>query len=347
MSLNITKTGQDQYRDKIKLFLAGPNNSGKTLFGASAPGSLIGNARGNMMSLASKNQPVVDITSEDDLFQLNAALSDPDKAEQVFGFPVETLVIDTIDEVQRFLINERLKAQKHAEMEPGDWMWLGRKMQTILDAFSALPVHVIYLCHTKIESDGDTGRSFMRPQLQGATVDQIHTFVDHSFMIHSLTVDHKDEETGEMVFEDLHWVRTQQDRYSDWIGSKANVQIPVEVFSDPTESFFDLVFDTILHPGELPTSKSHEVDVIGQVEKPAPKPRTPAKNTRKLLPSELSKGTNIPCETCGKTIETEYDADLSKIQFRQALCNTCYTAKQTIKQQTERQIYYGYIFNVR
>ncbi len=108
--MNINSAGTPSpYYVNLRMLVAGQAGSGKTRFAATFPNPIWADCRGGLMSVADKGVKSVKIGSEADLLELRLALDALTKErEERFGFPVDTLVLDTVDEFQRILLAERL-----------------------------------------------------------------------------------------------------------------------------------------------------------------------------------------------------------------------------------------------
>lgn len=141
------------------------------------------------MSIADRKIPFVEIDAISDLMAIKAILDKPkEEREQILGFPVKTIVIDTIDEVQGMMIEELLKREKKAQMGIQDWGKVADEMKALIRGFRNLDLHVVFTCHLKTMTDETTGRSWYAPGMAGQIADKIPGYVDLSLMIHTATV---------------------------------------------------------------------------------------------------------------------------------------------------------------
>src|SRR5262245_4846579 len=103
----IKVTGAAEFGHWIKALIAGPAGSGKTLISSTFPDPFYASCEGGLMSIADRAIPYWEIKDTKKLMKLSGALRQPPEVrEELFGRPVNTIVIDTIDEVQRVLIRE-------------------------------------------------------------------------------------------------------------------------------------------------------------------------------------------------------------------------------------------------
>ena len=184
MALKIRRTGADDYNKHIKAIIFGEPGAGKTLMSSTFPDPLFVCAEPGLMSIADRDIPYVHVDNVADIIGIKNLLDQgPDVRESMIGFPINTVVIDTIDEVQKILIAERLKSEKKEAMTLPDWGWLSEQMQALIRGFRNLDMHVVFTCHLKESTDSDSGRTYFKPGLQGAIADQIPGYVDLSLAI--------------------------------------------------------------------------------------------------------------------------------------------------------------------
>lgn len=186
--MKVQVAGKAQYPTHLRMLLVGDHYAGKTTLALSAPDPLfivLGNA--DTTSLASSGARFVEVSTEAELMELKKNLQS-ENAEEIFGGPVKTLVFDTVDELQRILLMNRLKEERRTNTKIDDWGWIGIRMNAIARGISSLDVHIIYLSASKTDEDGN-----IRPGLQGAFVDQIHNFVDVSALLTVAPMEPKDD----------------------------------------------------------------------------------------------------------------------------------------------------------
>lgn len=334
MTLHTRQTGSAEYGRWIKALICGEPGSGKTLISSTFPDAYFASAEGGLMSIADRAIPYADIKTSDDLFELKTMLDlNPDGREQVIGHRVNTVVIDTIDEVQRILIRERLDAERRDKMTLQDFGWLGEKMQTIIRGFRNLEMHVIFTCHLKETKDDELGRIVYKPGLQGQIADQIPGFVDLSLLLTShlktVVVDNESRQTI------VRALQTFPDSQHPWVkdrSGKLPAEFPVN-FKDDFPRLNDLIFKDI---ASLPQSEALSTPV--QVSEPEPAPSAdsePAEIKADPGLKDTITGASAPsgdvCESCSEVVEDEDQAALSRIRLRRVLCKKCYKEAQTAK----------------
>lgn len=367
MALKIRRTGASDYGKYIKALIFGDPGAGKTLISSTFPNPLYASAEGGLMSIADRNIPYVDIRSTDDLLAIkNSVDQDPEMREEILGFPVDTIVVDTIDEIQKIMIAERLKATRHSAMELQDWGWLSEQMRAMIRGFRNIPIHVVFTCHLKEVNDGETGRVSYKPELQGSISDGIAGYVDLSLLIQSSLenelVDGKLRKVEKRVL-----VTAPNLKYpflKDRSG-KLDMEIPVTFTDD-----FDRINEAIFGNVNIAEGESYEVETPQPtlVEEPAPEPtpepekpkpsatqaqpvkEVPAEEPAKeeeppvegdvkvrnklpagVVPEPKGYGTDIYCTMCGGEVQTEKRAELSRIRHRRILDDECYESETNNK----------------
>lgn len=259
MALKIRRTGATDYGRFTKVLICGDPGAGKTLISSTWPNCMFASAEGGLMSIASRNIAYTNIRALEDLEHLKIALdNDPETREDLFGFPVETLVVDTIDEIQRIMIRERLEEMKRDTLQLADWSYIGEHMAALVRGLRNLDMHVVFTCHLKETSDQETGRIYFKPALQGQYADQISAQVDLALLLKSYTknemVNNKMEKVTRRV------LQTVQDANHQWIKDRSG-KLPSEfevTFVDDYQRISDLIFGQV---EDLPDTKVKEVAV--------------------------------------------------------------------------------------
>lgn len=151
--LIVRMTGLDEFLDPngdawVKTLIIGPAGSGKTPFAAGFPKPFYIASEDGMMSVASKKLPFVRVKSSADFeaaveYLANLGQRSADKR------PYGTVVVDTVDTLQKLLIQERLKDQRHENMVGTDWNWLAGRMENYLHRLLNLPMNLVVNMHDK------------------------------------------------------------------------------------------------------------------------------------------------------------------------------------------------------
>ncbi len=276
MEFELRTSGADEYPKNLRMLVGGAPGVGKTRLALTAQNPLWVAARPGMTTLAGAGVPYVDVYEEGQLFTLKKALDNPPEIrEEIFGRPINTLVVDTVDELQRRLLMGRLEKERRTEVKADDWNWIAQRMNRIFDGLGALDLDIIYLVHLK-EVGGFDDPFIVKPNLQGGFVEQIHSHVDMSLLLHRTTIYTapepveilEGEETDPVAVlpeaaevESQAFLVTLGDYASEWVNDKTNTLDPYfDVnFEDDVQRIRDAVFDdTILE--ELPESTSVTVD---------------------------------------------------------------------------------------
>lgn len=257
-SLKIRRTGASDYGQVTKALIAGNPGAGKTLISSTWPSPFYASAEGGLMSVADRSLPYTDIRKISDLLALKTVLAQSKEAvTEQFGFPVETVVVDTIDEIQRILIRERLEETKRDALALGDWNYLAEQMGAIVRGFRNLHMHVIFTCHVKEVTDSDTGRVSYKPQMQGSFSDQIAAQVDLALLLRTATkteiVDNKPEKVTRRI------LQTYPDTMYEWIKDRSG-KLPKEIDVD-FHTDFARINEWIFGNVHLDEEKTKEVEV--------------------------------------------------------------------------------------
>jgi hypothetical protein len=200
----------------------------------------------------------------------------PPVREKILGVPVDTVCVDTIDQLARVLIEERLVDQRKETFAIQDWGWLGDQLRGVVRGFRNLPMHVIFNCHIKSQEDSDSGRVVYKPAIQGAMGDEIAGYVDLAVLLtarpRTIVRD------GKNLRELARVMQTFPDAQHPWVKDRSG-KLPMEFainLDDDFKRMDALVFADL--PAEAP-----EVKGSGQAPPPeaktAPAKTAPAKAT--------------------------------------------------------------------
>ena len=351
MALTIRRTGRDDYSRFIKALIVGSPGAGKTLTSSTWRNPLIASAEGGLMSIADRNTPYVEVRDTETLFQLKIMLDqDPATREQHFGFRIDTVVIDTIDEIQKILIRERLDEGKKEAMELRDWGWLGEQMRSIIRGFRNLDLNVVLTCHMKESSDSESGRLYFVPAMQGAIGDELPALVDLALLLKASPMTEIVDGEAKRVM--ALFLQTYPDHQHPWIKDRSG-KLPAEFeinFTDDYQRMYDLIYGQV---ESLPTSQAvvtgnsaeieDEVTVVDSavvdkedlvmetqvaIDEPKPAPKAKVKEKTAAPAPETQK---IICESCDGVVENEDQADISRIRFRKVMCRECFVAAKSKK----------------
>lgn len=320
MSLELRKTGTAEYGRFIKALIVGEPGSGKTLISSTFPRPIYASAEGGLMSIADRNIPYVEIRNTEQLLELRVMLdNDPQTRTKVFGAPIETVVIDTIDEIQRVFIRERLENEKKQVLQLQDWGWLGEQMQAFVRGFRNLEMNVVFACHVKETRDDELGRIVYKPGLQGAIGDQIAGYVDLSLRLASQTKTVVEDETAKRVIE--RTLITFPDSQHPWVKDRSG-KLPPELevnFKDDFKRIHKLIFGDI----EVQEAQEEALSVQPEPEvQEEPEIQEPEGLTEVSIPDGSEP--KFACTECGAIFYDADQATLSKIRARKVMCASCY-----------------------
>lgn len=261
--MKFATTGSPELPTHLKILLTGPAKSGKTSFVGTIPNVLIADTEpfaNNLQSVAHLNVPFTPITSSDDLRQLLLLLRDDKQRQKIaddLGIPaIEAVAIDTLDSFQELLKAERLKETRQSSFKRDDWSWLLETMSAIVTSFCALPMHVVFAVHTKIQNLGtdDDPRSIVLPALNGQMAERIAGMVGYS-----LATFRKEEIGKDGAPRTVYWLRTEGDEVHPHLGNRSAGRLPSVIAPS-----FQTILDSLPKPTEVPTP------VQTVVEQPAP-----------------------------------------------------------------------------
>lgn len=288
MGLEIFTTGAEDYGTHIKALFCGDAGAGKTLISSTFPNPFYASAEGGLMSVARRRMRGTEIRTSEQLRELRGYLDqEPDVRAQTLKGPVDTIVIDTIDEIQKILIQERLAAKRLESLDQQSWGWLGDKMRAILKAYRNLPMNVVFTCHLKESADQTTGQIFVKPALQGAVGDEVSQYMDLALLLKTELATRIVGQTTERY--ERRFLQTYKDPQHTWIKDRSG-QLPGEIqvnFEDDYERIHKAIFgfitedwakterQTIQSLEEIAAATAEEAvaeEILSQVEDPQPDP---------------------------------------------------------------------------
>jgi hypothetical protein len=246
------------------------------------------------MSVADRNVLTVDVEDSQTLLEAIVALrQEPKIREKIFGGEVETVVLDTVDEVARLLQRERLTETRKETLAQADWGWFGDQLRGIIRGLRNLDLHVILTCHVKTTEDTDSGTMLVKPAVQGAVGDELAGYVDLALLMRSNPIQKVVD--GEVVRETARLLQTYGTSRYPWIKDRSG-KLPPELdinFEDDYKRIDEAIFggrdiDRTAPPTPLVVEVEAPASVVEAlaetaVAEPAEKtvvPETPAKKTR-------------------------------------------------------------------
>ena len=364
MKIKVKWTGAEDYGKHVKVVLAGVGGTGKTLISSKFPNPLFASAEAGLMSVASANVPYVEIDSSQTLLDLKNALDQPaDIREKMMGFPVDTLVVDTFDEVQRLLISERNRAEGNKDgFRTQDWGWLLERQQHMVRGLRNLPLNVVLTVHIKEKKNEETGSIWYVPGLQGAFADQLNEYVDIMAVLRSETKTKVEGKSTQKVQE-----RTMQfspDMKYPFLKDRSGTlpfSMPID-FATEYERMSEMIFANLAamperkeveiegpqpDPESVPVAaprtaatpvKSAAKKAVAQpVKRAAKKAAAPVESTPVvekpdylpdgIEPNVITGTVNFFCTECGNELESKDVKNLSRIRFRTTLCQKHFDEK--------------------
>jgi hypothetical protein len=306
------RTGDADYPRHLKVLLQGPPKSGKTTFISTAPNVVVAAAEAGLMSIAHLNVPYIEVDGTDKLQTLHLILSDDSlrvAQAQKLGLPdIETVAIDTLDAWQELLKKEILKENRRTSFQRDDWGTLKERMTTILKAFVALPVNVIFTVHTTTTQD-DEQKLVYAPHLQGSIKDDIAGLVDFSLL------SFRQRETdvkGQPVIK--YYLKNEGDLKNPTLGNRAAGRVP-EICDPNFKVLHDAVFTGITRQAATPPVEV-TVDVPSVV--PAQSESQPAASpVTRVAPPVLPTG--VPADDSAEPINASGVTMLTKEYTAQGL----------------------------
>lgn len=184
------RTGASDFPMHLKMLVSGPPKSGKTTLLGSIPNIIVADTEphaNNLQSIAHLDVPYKTIRSTTDLAQLHMVLRDDSlraQAAQALGLPkIEAVAIDTLDTLQGLMKKERM-VETRGQFLRDDWSWLKEEMTKLIEAYTALPMHVIFTVHLKTKElgKGDNAYTVIMPGLEGSISDAIAGMVGYSLL---------------------------------------------------------------------------------------------------------------------------------------------------------------------
>jgi len=196
----------------------------------------------------------------------------PDAVAEQLGFPVRTVIIDTIDEVARILQRERKEFKRKDEMQAGDWDWLASQLNVFTRALAMMDYNVIFISHIKDVHDGETGATSYKLDISGAGAHQIPANVDVALFMDDTAVplvEHTDEEDQ---YEQVSYVYAARLAKFEWIKDRTET-LPAVMECDFETGFADIIDRLNSKAGEM--VPQGQVEIEFEASSPAPTPAEP------------------------------------------------------------------------
>lgn len=163
-----------------KVLVHGPSGAGKTRFASTWPNPILFDIEGGSMSI-DKDKDVAVVAKDQinltSLIEYVDWLSTPDAAQY------ETVIMDSLTELQAQFLNEKLKTVPDPRMAYGQWQsYLRELMQKLFD----LNKNVLVICRSKMGEDIE-GAEKLFPELSPSAFSTVPALVDYAIVITSKT----------------------------------------------------------------------------------------------------------------------------------------------------------------
>lgn len=327
--LNIQRTGSEDYGRHIKALICGYAGSGKTLISSTFPNPFFVSAEGGLMSLAERDIPYVKVPEpgtkiSDTLLTLKMRLEQsPDVRAKQFGFPVDTVIIDTIDEISRLLLREKMTAEKHDSAELKDYGWLKEQMGGFVTGLRNLDINVVFTCHLKTYeiTDGLTG---LIPAIEGGFSQRMAEYVDLAVILKSNLVTKVVGHDSVRVIE--RYMQCFPDPKTEWVKDRSN-KLPQELpvnFVDDYDRIAKLIWGKIPKVGKAKTPAVTEPETVVDPEDLVTSSAPSAQDTG--TPVDAKKDV-FTCEDCNQGFSDEDQHDRSQIRYHAVVCLPCFNKR--------------------
>lgn len=165
--ISYARVGDSGAMPLLKAFLYGDSGTGKTFTAASAPNPMFLLTESNGLKSIQNSNPDALVAQCTNINQVRQFVSAALSGE--FPDEVETIVIDSITEVQRLFIDEILSTKEDGDKKMAwqDWAVMTARMIKFVRCVRDLPYNVIVtaLCDYATDDDGSVTRIF--PSFQG------------------------------------------------------------------------------------------------------------------------------------------------------------------------------------
>jgi hypothetical protein len=161
MALKITSS-RTQNSPYLKLCVYGLSGVGKTVLGSTAPKPIVLSAEKGLLSISSKDIPVIEIQ---DLSEVKEAIMLLRKEKVVFS----TLVLDSLSELGEVYISKILPSYKDPRQAYGV---LADQMLLTTRYLRDLPKHIVVICKQEVYKDEMSGSTYYRPASPGQAFTQ-------------------------------------------------------------------------------------------------------------------------------------------------------------------------------
>lgn len=252
----IKRTGGADFPDKLKALVSGPPKSGKTTLLGTVPNIIVADTEpqaNNLASLAHLDIPYVTVFGTADLRELAMVLGNDSLRAQAAadaGMPsIDAVAIDTLDSLQKIMKRERMEEQRTTKFLRDDWSWLKDEMIKIIEAFTSLPLHVIFCVHLKTQDVGteNNPQSKILPGLEGSVASEIAGMVGYS--LRSFRKEEFDPASGNRYTKYL--LQAEGDETYDFLGTRTAGRLPSII-----EPNFKTIYDAAMSGRPAPQAQA-------------------------------------------------------------------------------------------
>jgi len=193
--LEFYSPGENEWKSVL---LYGQPRTGKTVCASTAPRPLFLDCEGGLLSIKDRDVKAVRIRSIADLEAAYTWLEKHGKDEKR---EFDTVVIDSITELQVILVEDLTKKQGAQTPDIRTWGLVFTKMRSITKAFRELPYHLVFTALERTFRDEITGKVYFGPDLLGQSADKVPAYFDFIFRTVTKPVtDSKGLKTGEVSY---------------------------------------------------------------------------------------------------------------------------------------------------
>lgn len=275
--IQVSRTGAADYGPYWTFLLSGRPGVGKTPFAVTGPQPFIVNVDAGLTSIAHLGIPKFPAEGKvEHSGQLEEIVEffgqGPEVVAEQLGFPVGTIIVDTIDEVARILQRERKEFKRKDEMQAGDWDWLASQLNVFTRALAMMDFNVIFISHIKDVHDGETGATSYKLDISGAGAHQIPANVDVALFMDDKSVALVEHTDVDDEYEQVSYVYTQKLDKFEWIKDRTET-LPAVIECDFERGFADIIDRLNSRADEM--EKRDVIDIEFEPEPSAPVPAEP------------------------------------------------------------------------
>lgn len=290
--IEVSRTGASDYGPFWSFLLSGRPGVGKTPFAVTGPDPFIVNVDAGLTSIAHLGIPKYPAEGKVDNSQQLEDIVEffgqgPSVVAEQLGFPVQTIIVDTIDEVARILQRERKEFKRKDEMQAGDWDWLASQLNVFTRALSMMDYNIIFISHIKDVHDGETGATSYKLDISGAGAHQIPGNVDVALFMDDAAValvDHTDEEDQ---YEQVSYIYAARLDKFQWIKDRTET-LPAVMECDFKTGFSDIIDRLNTRADEMQEREVIEVHFESSPTEPAPAEPQLRKSVEAKSPAEAA-----------------------------------------------------------